>query len=717
MDASTSMKMALPMDKRAGSFSSPLTSTSSTPNHFSRAESRLQVVSTSASAAPTTSTYQSFNDLKFEHTLVDTLPGDEQTEVFVRQVQGAVYSLAHPTDPMKDDQSNMLGGRASKSIMDTSVGTEGNNGNGRKLPPILEVPEPKMLAWSSKCAALFDLSPTEGYDNEEAVQVLGGFKVLESMRPYAQCYGGHQFGSWAGQLGDGRAITLGEYVNSKGERWEMQLKGAGKTPYSRFADGRAVLRSSIREFLCSEAMAALGVPTTRALSLVFTGAGVVRDQFYSGDPQIEPGAVVCRVAPSLLRLGTFQLPASRGDKELVKKIADYAIDYHFPQLKQYSEDADDENNRYVHLLRTVIRTNCELVTKWQSVGFVHGVLNTDNTSILGLTIDYGPYGFLDEFDPSYTPNTTDLPGRRYCYARQPSVILWNLLQFAQSIAFLTGIKPAERELNLYRTYFDECITEQWRRKFGLRAWRENTDDTLMEQCFEYMENYKVDFTLFFRNLARLPCDEIIKMLNSKNAESVNRNASEIESVSESVSAEVPADIQHSVISTLKDLNILFEDNLPSDVSQTQWVQWVIQYCHRVVSDLSNQPGDSNLNRNMNPNPNPNLNPNPNAVPESDPYHTNPTTSEWTMQSRRDVMNAINPKFILRNHYAQKCIESAANGDTGPLLLLHQILQNPYDDIPRDINGNVIGEDLWSDFVQRPGILDKRPGVCVNSCSS
>src|SRR5512138_1400843 len=234
---------------------------------------------------------------------------------------------------------------------------------------------------------------------------------------FAASFGGHQFGHWAGQLGDGRAITLGEAVNADGARMELQLKGAGPTPYSRSADGRAVLRSSVREFLCSEAMHHLGVPTTRALSLVGTGEPVVRDMFYDGHPRAEPGAIVCRVAPSFVRFGNFQIL----EPELKTQLADHVIRHHYPGLS-YSEFFEE-----------VCRRTALLMVDWMRLGFVHGVMNTDNLSILGVTIDYGPYGWLEGYDPQWTPNTTDLPGRRYCYGNQPQIALWNLTRLAEAL--------------------------------------------------------------------------------------------------------------------------------------------------------------------------------------------------------------------------------------------------------------------------------------------
>ena len=286
------------------------------------------------------------------------------------------------------------------------------------------VDAPALVAVSPEVAALLDL---DGRAADPAwSRVLGGNALVDGMEPYAANYGGHQFGQWAGQLGDGRAITLGEVINRAGQRWELQLKGAGPTPYSRAADGRAVLRSSIREFLCSEAMHHLGVPTTRALSLVLTGEQVVRDMFYDGNPRLEPGAIVCRVAPSFIRFGNFELPASRGDLAAPQS----ADRLHDPPRLSRSSLSGGEPARSGGA-RRVVRAGVPsgpraMVADWMRVGFVHGVMNTDNMSILGLTIDYGPYGWVDDFDPDWTPNTTDAGGRRYRFGAQPQIAYWNL---------------------------------------------------------------------------------------------------------------------------------------------------------------------------------------------------------------------------------------------------------------------------------------------------
>jgi len=283
------------------------------------------------------------NHLNFDNHFIKHLPEDKEVTNQRRQVENACYSRVVPTT----------------------------------------VASPQLVAYSKEVAALFDLSEDD-CQSDCFVEVFAGNQLADGMQPYAMCYGGHQFGHWAGQLGDGRAINLGEVVNQKGERWAMQLKGAGATPYSRTADGLAVLRSSLREFLCSEAMHHLGVPTTRALSLVTTGEQVVRDMFYDGNPKAELGAVVCRVAPSFIRFGSFEIHTARGNNELLRKLLDYTIATDFPHLGEPNKEV------YLAWFNEVCAKTAEMIVHWQRVGFVHGVMNTDNMSILGLTIDYGP---------------------------------------------------------------------------------------------------------------------------------------------------------------------------------------------------------------------------------------------------------------------------------------------------------------------------------------
>ena len=394
--------------------------------------------------------------LAFDNRFVAELPGDPEDSPRRRQVLGAAWSPARPTP----------------------------------------VAAPRLLAHAREVAALV------GFTEEDVrapwfAEVFGGNALLPGMRPYAACYGGHQFGHWAGQLGDGRAITLGEVVNDAGQRWELQLKGPGPTPYSRTADGRAVLRSSIREFLCSEAMHHLGIPTTRALSVVTTGEDVVRDMFYDGHPRPEPGAVVCRVAPSFVRFGNFEIFASRGDHENLARLADFTIDRDFPHLAALG----DAGERRAAWLAEVCERTARLMVHWMRVGFVHGVMNTDNMSILGLTIDYGPYGWLDDFDPHWTPNTTDAQGRRYRYAAQPAVAQWNLVRLAEALYPLLGDEaPLHAALDRFHDVFAAEYGAMTRAKFGLRDEGEPTA-ALMHDGYLLLHAAQVDHTNFFRALA------------------------------------------------------------------------------------------------------------------------------------------------------------------------------------------------------------------------
>ena len=394
--------------------------------------------------------------LHFDNRLVRELPGDGDTSNHSRQVFGALWSPVAPTP----------------------------------------VSAPQLMAFSR------DMAQELGVDEHELssppwVEALAGNALLPGMTSYATCYGGHQFGSWARQLGDGRAIFLGEAINRTGQRYELQLKGAGPTPYSRRADGRAVLRSSIREFLCSEAMHHLGVPTTRAISLVTTGEMVVRDMFYDGHPVEEQGAVVCRVAPSFTRFGHFELPASRGDEALLRQFVDFTIARDFPELASASGEI------LVSWFADVCERTARLMAHWMRVGFVHGVMNTDNMSILGLTIDYGPYGWVDNFDPSWTPNTTDAEGRRYCFGRQPEMARWNLERLAEALAV---IAPEPNALAFGLDRFEETYNDEFRRafaaKFGFAEWGDE-DAELVEDAFSLLQRAEVDMTLFFRHLARV----------------------------------------------------------------------------------------------------------------------------------------------------------------------------------------------------------------------
>lgn len=341
------------------------------------------------------------------------------------------------------------------------------------LTPPTPVRGPELVAWSKDVAQLLGLDPTA-----EVVQTLAGNHLLPGMKPIATRYAGHQFGHWAGQLGDGRAILLGEKNGL-----EVQLKGAGLTPFSRRGDGRAVLRSSLREYLCSEAVHFLGIPTTRALSLVTTGESVIRDMFYDGNAAPEPGAITSRVAPSFIRFGHFQMHAAAGEIDDLKLLLEYTLSF-YPGHTAES------------FFREVCHRTAKLMVEWMRVGFVHGVMNTDNMSILGLTIDYGPYGWLDVYDPHWTPNTTDAQHRRYRFSQQPGIALWNLNRLAEALS------PVAPDLTASLESFRDVFLAEWEKMMSAKLGLSDFDGPLAMELDRILQVQETDMTIFFRELAR-----------------------------------------------------------------------------------------------------------------------------------------------------------------------------------------------------------------------
>ncbi|MGZ4998763.1 MAG: protein adenylyltransferase SelO [Methylomonas sp.] len=524
---------------------------------------------------------QPLDSLHFDNSFIRELPGDPEPGNYRRQVYQACYSRVQP----------------------------------------IAVSNPKLVAYSREMAAQLDLA-AEICESEDFCQVFAGNRLAKGMESYATCYGGHQFGTWAGQLGDGRAINLGEVLNSHGQRLTLQLKGAGPTPYSRSADGLAVLRSSIREFLCSEAMHHLGVPTTRALSVILTGEQVLRDMFYDGNPKLEPGAVVCRIAPSFTRFGNFEIFTARGDLDTLKKLTDYTIRTDFPHLGEPCASV------YLQWFEEVCRRTAEMTVHWQRVGFVHGVMNTDNMSILGLTIDYGPYGWLENYDPNWTPNTTDAQGRRYRFGNQPEIAYWNLVQLANAIyPLIRSAEPLELALSVYVSIFEQGWETMMASKLGLKPFDVTNDQALIGNLLKLLQIAETDMTLFYRGLANID---------------INKTGLDFLALLEQCS-----------------YRPLTEE------SQALGASWFEVYQSHIRQD----------NR-------------PDAV-------------------RRAAMNAVNPKYVLRNYLAQQAIDLAESGDFSRVWELLDVLRHPYDEQPEN--------QQFAD--KRPEWAKQRAGCSMLSCSS
>jgi uncharacterized protein YdiU (UPF0061 family) len=349
-----------------------------------------------------------------------------------------------------------------------------------KMPAEKVGTAPRLIHVNQDAAALLDLDP-QLFKDPRLLEVSAGHRPLEGFKPLAMVYSGHQFGVWAGQLGDGRALLIGQVRNRKGELWDIQLKGAGKTPYSRFGDGRAVMRSTIREYLCSEAMAALGIPTSRALAIVATGETVMRETS-------EPGAVLTRLARSHVRFGHFEHFFHRGEKGQVKALADYVIGEYFPEF----------TGDHAGWFGEVVKRTAEMIAGWQAVGFAHGVMNTDNMSILGLTLDYGPYGFMDAYDPRFVCNHSDEQGR-YSFINQPMIAHWNLRALALALSDLIPTDVLLEKLTSYEDHFAIKYRALLRGKLGLTR-DEEGDDRLIGDLLALMAKARADYTLSFRKL-------------------------------------------------------------------------------------------------------------------------------------------------------------------------------------------------------------------------
>jgi serine/tyrosine/threonine adenylyltransferase len=508
--------------------------------------------------------------LQWDNRQLRDLPADPDRSPFQRQVFGAAYSLVAPTP----------------------------------------VPAPKLLAWSPDVAQDLGLSP-EDVASDTFLQAMAGNQILPGSEPSAACYGGHQFGNWAGQLGDGRAISLGEVRGPDDRHWELQLKGSGPTPYSRSGDGRAVLRSSIREYLCSEAMHHLGVPTTRALCLIGTGEGVPRDMMYSGNIRDEPGAIVCRVAPTFLRFGSFQIHYARNDVKTLSALVRHTMAVHYSHIEDTGVDG------IIAWLRELAERTAEMVVAWERVGFVHGVMNTDNMSVLGLTIDYGPYGWLDNFDPDWTPNTTDAGQRRYRFGHQIHVGMWNLVRLVEALHPLVNDVPS---LQGVIDHYDKTVTrlrgEMMRAKLGLDPSGDRVDEgafgALLEDLEIVMRTVETDMTLFYRRLATIPTS----MATAGDGAALAQHLAE-------AYYPKPGSNRSSGV-----------DQLDADTLGALGA-WFRAYGALLRADGQDD-----------------------AV-------------------RFAAMNKVNPLYVLRNYLAQEAIDLAEEGDLSRVHLLQDLLRSPY----------------------------------------
>ena len=382
-----------------------------------------------------------------------------------------------------------------------------NNPTQRSTPKVLFATikpagfeQPQLIAFNEALSEEIGLGKFE----EKDLNFLVGSDLPDNIQTYATAYAGHQFGNWAGQLGDGRAILAGEITDTTGKKTEIQWKGAGATPYSRRADGRAVLRSSVREYLMSEAMYHLAIPTTRALSLAFTGEDVVRDIMYNGNPQYEKGAVVIRTAESFLRFGHFELLYAQQEYTLLQDLLDFTIENYFPEI------VSSNHQKYKDFFENVCTRTADLMVEWFRVGFVHGVMNTDNMSILGLTIDYGPYSMMDEYHLNFTPNTTDLPGRRYAFGKQAQVSQWNLWKLANALLpIIKDEKFLENTLKNFGVYFWEAHDKMLCKKFGFDGLKKG-DEEFFSNWQGFMQDLELDYTLFFNQLEKITLDTDLK---------------------------------------------------------------------------------------------------------------------------------------------------------------------------------------------------------------
>ncbi|XP_075262338.1 protein adenylyltransferase SelO, mitochondrial-like [Convolutriloba macropyga] len=579
----------------------------------------------------------SLQSISFENLALTKLPVDSSRAPGSRRVEGACFSLVDPTP----------------------------------------VDKPELVVLSKDALKLLDIDSTD--DEKIFAEYFSGNKLLPTWKTAAHCYCGHQFGYFSGQLGDGTVVYLGDRVNSNGERYEVQLKGAGRTPYSRGSDGRKVLRSSIREFLASEALHYLGVPTTRAGTCVTSSTMAIRDIFYSGNPIEERCTIVSRIAPTFLRFGSFEIFKNTDSEtgrdgpsceqkyhHILPQLLDYTIENFYPDI--WNANIGNRAAMVEAFFLEVVKRTAQLAAHWQCVGFCHGVLNTDNMSILGLTIDYGPYGFLDRYNPKHVCNNSD-DGARYSYEKQPEMCKWNCKKLIDMLKKEASQENLYKALEQYDDFYQKAYLLKMRAKLGINEQNDESDLEFVKKFLRAMQKTGADFTNTFRvlSLFQTPAEsnfgtsvELVKnriLDMCTNADELRKQYEPKISQHELEMVQMLANTNPQLLSLMGGRRLLtemrkmeiyedYKDLTDADKREKDdlvWTEWLQQYTDRLKEDF--------------------------------PVGT--TTS--TLKERVAKMDASNPKFILRNHLLQSAIEKAEKGDYSEVRRLLELSKKPYNE--------------------------------------
>jgi uncharacterized protein YdiU (UPF0061 family) len=594
---------------------------------------------------------------------------------------------------------------------------------------------PRIVALSEPCLEMLEIDPKTVEKDPESAEYLCGNKLLAGSKPIAHNYCGYQFGSWAEQLGDGRAITIGDLYNSKGELYELQFKGSGQTPYSRFADGKAVLRSSVREFLCSEAMWALGIPTTRAASLIVTDTLADRDLLYNGNVIKEKCAVVLRVAPTFWRFGSFEIfkgPSAGKEHEMLPKMLDYLLTHHFKDIMNM-EDVNkwSRSDLYYEMYCEIARRTAQMVAMWQCYGFMHGVLNTDNMSALGLTIDFGPFGWMDYMNKQHICNHSD-KGGRYSYENQPSICKWNLGKLAEAWKPAgNGSKMFQYLKENYDTLYNTFYYGKMREKLGLICYELPEDEKLIDELFNTMHENSSDFNNTFRRLAIF---DIPNKFSGNSEDNYKKTLEELSALSADLDTLLALqkpqytpsqlaqlkmiangnihylmmmgiepetiELEEEKMNEYKKLEKMTQKELTESISK-RWVTWLDKYStrlHKETEAVVSPHAEKKIEVEEDSKEG--------TIGAKKPKLTVNSYAELC-KLRQDKMNSVNPVYILRNYMAEEAIKQAEGGDNTGVKTLLDILLNPF-------SSDESKGAAWKHYKESP---PKWAGEICVSCSS